>query len=108
MYDHERSLVKEMQNRPFALIGVNSDQDLGKIRQTVKEKKLTWRSFQNSPEGSKSPISSEWNVQGWPTIVVLDENRKIHYSGHDGNKAIDLIKKMVADFEKKQGGSGTR
>ena len=105
MYDHERSLVKEMQNRPFALIGVNSDDNLEEIRRIVKEKHLIWRSFQNSPEGSKSAISSEWNVRGWPTIVVLDEERKIHYRGHDGNEAMKMIKKMVADLEEKRGGT---
>ncbi len=102
MYDHERSLVKEMQNRPFALIGVNSDEDLGKIRKIVKEKRLVWRSFQNSPEGAKSAISSEWAVEGWPTIVVLDETRRVHYRGHDGDKAMKMIKQMVMELEKKR------
>lgn len=99
MYDHERSLVNEMQNRPFALIGVNSDRDLEAIRRIVKEKKLNWRSFQNSPEGAKSPISAEWNVRGWPTLVVLDAQRKIHYRGHNGEQAIELVKKLVAELE---------
>ncbi len=105
MYDHERSLVEEMKNRPFALIGVNSDRDLSKIRTIVKEKRLNWRSFQNSPEGAKSKISAEWNVRGWPTIVVLDEERKVHYRGHDGNAAMKMIRTMVAELEKKSPGS---
>lgn len=103
MYDHERSLVNEMQNRPFALIGVNSDKDLEAIRRIVKEKNLNWRSFQNSPEGSKSSISSEWNVRGWPTLVVLDAERRIHYRGHNGEQAIELVKKLVAELEKSNG-----
>ena len=37
MYPHERSLVKQLADKPFALIGVNSDSDLEKIRETVKE-----------------------------------------------------------------------
>jgi len=104
MYDHERSLVKEMQNRPFALVGVNSDQSLADIRRIVKEKRLNWRSFQNRPKGSESPISAEWNVRGWPTIVILDAERKIHYRGHNGDQAIALAKKLVAEMENKPGG----
>lgn len=103
MYDHERSLVNEMQNRPFALIGVNSDRNLEEIRKIVKEKRLNWRSFQNQPEGAKTPISSEWNVRGWPTIVILDAERKIHYRGHNGDQAIALAKKLVAELEAKSG-----
>ena len=45
MYPHERSLVNEMKNRPFALIGVNSDKDLDKIREIVVDKNINWRSF---------------------------------------------------------------
>ena len=58
MYPHERSLVKQNADRPFALLGVNSDSDREVIKQTVIEKELTWRSFWNG--GSTSgPISTE-------------------------------------------------
>jgi len=100
MYPHERSLVKEMRGRPFALVGVNSDKELDKIRDIVVKKELTWRSFQNTPAGGVS-ISSEWNVSGWPTVYVLDAERRIHYVGHDGDAAIALVKELVADLEKK-------
>ncbi len=102
MYDHERSLVNAMKNRPFALIGVNSDDDLVKIRKIVKEKNLTWRSFQNQPTKSKPSISSTWFVRGWPTLVVLDENMKIHYRGHDSNLAFSMAKKLVAALENRK------
>ena len=32
MYPHERSLVKKLKDQPFALIGVNSDRDLEKLK----------------------------------------------------------------------------
>ena len=101
MYPHERSLVKEMKNRPFALIGVNSDRDLAKIRKTVVEKELLWRSFQNQPEGAKDSISERWAVRGWPTIVVLDSQMRIVYRGHQGDRAIEKAKKLVAELEAK-------
>ena len=101
MYPHERSLVNEMKGRPFALVGVNSDQELDKIREIVKKKNINWRSFQNQPEGSKSAISKAWAVQGWPTIVILDKEMRIRYRGHDGNLAIEKAKTLVAEIEKK-------
>jgi len=99
MYPHERSLVNEMKGRPFSLIGVNSDQDLGKIREIVKKKKLNWRSFQNQPKGAASAISQAWAVRGWPTIVVLDAAMKITYRGHDGDAAIKKVKELVTALE---------
>ena len=35
MYPHERSLVKRLANKPFALIGVNSDRDKKKLKEVV-------------------------------------------------------------------------
>ena len=72
MYPHERSLVKKLKDKPFALIGVNSDKDLDTLRKVRVEKELTWRSFWNGPEGTSGPISQAWDVMGWPTIYILD------------------------------------
>ena len=99
MYPHERSLVNEMKDRPFALVGVNSDQSLEKIRRVVVEKALNWRSFQNQPEGAAVSISSDWAVRGWPTIVVLDADMRIVYRGHNGTEAIAKAKQLVAALE---------
>ena len=72
MYPHERSLVKKLAEKPFALIGVNSDADKEKLRPRMKEENITWRSFWNGPKGTLGPISEAWDVMGWPTIYILD------------------------------------
>ena len=102
MYPHERSLVKQLADKPFVLIGVNSDKDLDKIRETAKEKELTWRSFQNKPDGQERAIADDWAVRGWPTIVVLDVDQSIRYRGHDGDAATEVVKELLAKITKKQ------
>ena len=72
MYPDERSLVAKHADKPFAIIGVNSDRDLEKLRPRLEEENITWRSFWNGPKGTSGPISKAWNVSGWPTIYVLD------------------------------------
>jgi len=99
MYPHERSLVKNMQGRPFALLGVNSDRDLDKIRKIVKEKELTWRSFWNGPEGTGGPISSLWNVTGWPTIYIIDHKGVIRDKNKRGEDLDEVLEKLVAEAE---------
>ena len=37
MYPHERSLVKRLENQPFALIGVNSDEDKEALKEVLEE-----------------------------------------------------------------------
>ena len=87
-----------MNGKPFALIGVNSD-DLPRAKKAVEENKLNWRSFQNEHEGREVSISSDWFVSGWPTIVVLDADMKVRYRGHDGHAASDVAKKLVEELE---------
>ncbi len=100
MYPHERSLVKRLENRPFALIGVNSDADKDKLKAAMEKENITWRSFWNGPAGTQGPISQAWHVRGWPTIYVLDGDGVIRYRdvrGDDMDRAVDkLLKELEA------------
>jgi len=99
MYPHERSLVKRLADKPFAIVGVNSDTDREGLKQTLKDEEITWRSFWNG--GSTSgPISSTWNVHGWPTIYVLDAEGKIRYRGVKGEKLDQAIDTLLAELER--------
>jgi hypothetical protein len=102
MYPHERSLVKKLADKPFALIGVNSDTDKEKLRKRMEEEQITWRSFWNGPEGTRGPISEAWNVQGWPTLYIIDHKGVIRhkYLGSPGDKVLDeAIDKLIAEAE---------
>lgn len=93
MYPHERSLVKRLADKPFALVGVNSDADRAALKGRLEEEEITWPSFWNG--GSTSgPISTAWNVQGWPTIYVLDAKGVIRFKNVRGeamDKAVDQL-----------------
>ncbi len=97
MYPHERSLVKQLAGKPFALIGVNSDSDRDEIKEIIKDKKLNWRSFWNG--GSTSgPISTKWNVSGWPTVYIIDTKGVIRYKGH-GQGIDPVIEKCLSEAD---------
>ena len=98
MFPHERSLVKQLSDKPFALIGVNSDPDLEKIQEVVKEKNLTWRSFWNGPKGTGGPISTKWGVSGWPTIYVLDSKGVIRYKNVRGDAMDRAVETLLAEM----------
>jgi|SRR5579883_1699285 len=103
MYPHERSLVKNLADKPFALVGVNSDPDLDKLKPVLKEEEITWRSFTNGPKGTRGPISTEWNVRGWPTLYLIDHKGIIRhkYLGSPGDAVLDkAIEKLVGEAEK--------
>ena len=71
MYPHERSLVKKMESKPFALVGVNSDASKEELKRIMEKEKITWRSFFDGG-GPGGPIATRWDVEQWPTLVLLD------------------------------------
>jgi len=97
MYPDERSLVEEMKNQPFALIGVNSDTDKAKLSPRLQEERITWRSFWNGPDGTRGPISQAWNVSGWPTTYVIDHRGVIRFKSHGGDELLDVVRQCVAE-----------
>jgi peroxiredoxin len=103
MIPHERSLVAKLADKPFALIGVNSDQDRDKLKSQLADEKITWRHFY---DGSTSgPIAKAWNVHGWPTTYVIDAEGIIRFRDlrdQEAEKAIEgLLEAMDKKAEKK-------
>ena len=105
MYPHERSLVEELKDKPFALIGVNSDRDMDKLKERIAEENITWRSFWCGEKGTRGPIPTAWNVRGWPTVYIIDHKGVIRWKGHGGPGMDETLHKYVAIAEAEQGGS---
>lgn len=99
MYPHERSLVKDYAERPFAIIGVNSDRDREKLQERIVEESITWRSFWNGGS-TLGPISTQWNVSGWPTIYVIDHTGKIRFKNVRGDALDAAIAELVEEAER--------
>jgi hypothetical protein len=98
MYPHERSLVKKMEGKAFVLIGVNSDMDKADLKKVLEKEHITWRSFWNG--GTGGPISTAWNVRGWPTLYLIDHKGIIRkkWLGGPREAALDeAIEKLVQE-----------
>src|SRR5262245_37945582 len=98
MYPHERSLVKRLEGKPFALLGVNSDKDREQLKEVLKKENITWRSFWNggSPAG---PIARAWRVHIWPTIFVIDARGVIRYRGVRGQALDEAVDTLLKELE---------
>jgi peroxiredoxin len=91
------------------LIGVNvNGYTPEKLKEVMDKEKLNWRSFadQRGEEG-QGPISGLFNLQGTPTLFVLDHKGVIRYRwfGSPGENKIDeainkLVKEAEADTKK--------
>jgi len=101
MYPHERSLVKRLEGKPFALLGINSDKDRDELKKVLEKEQITWRSFWNG--GSTSgPISKAWHVHAWPTIYVLDAQGVIRYRNVRGHQMDEAVDTLLKELEKQK------
>ena len=51
MIPHERSLVEKYKDRPFAIVGVNTDSSKDEYAKKAAEQKVTWRSAWTGSHG---------------------------------------------------------
>jgi hypothetical protein len=99
MYPHERSLVARMKGKPFALVGINSDDTREKARKAMAREKIAWRSFWDGGS-TEGPISTRWSVQGWPTTYLLDHKGVVRFRNIRGeplDEAVDQLLEEMAD-----------
>src|SRR3954471_10970890 len=94
MVPHERDLVKRMEGKPFALLGINADEtdNREKARKATRDERMSWPSFWDG--GFNGPIQVRYNVDHYPTIYVLDPRgviRHIDVRGEELDRAVDTL-----------------
>jgi thiol-disulfide isomerase/thioredoxin len=101
MYPQEQDLMHRFKNRPFALLGINCDDDRDAICQTVARKGLSWPSWWDSgPDGGR--IQRDWHIGGYPSIWVLDHKHFIRFKDVRGKELDDAVEKLVKEAEDEQ------
>ena len=90
--------MKTLEEKPFALIGVNTNtSEANKLKAIMDKEKLNWRSFV-----IQSAINATWNKPGTPMYYVLDPKGVIRFKwfGSPGAKAIDrAVEKLIEEAE---------
>ena len=86
-----------MADKPFALIGVNSDDVLDVARESVKKNDINWRSFWNGEDGTMGPIAVKWSVFSWPTVYLIDAKGIIRHKNLRGAELDEAIMKLMAE-----------
>jgi peroxiredoxin len=88
--------VKNMEKKPFALIGVNVvEHEPKELKEVMSKEKLNWRSL------ASRDISAKWNA-ATPTYYLIDHRGVIRnkWVGSPGPKAIDTaLEKLIQEAE---------
>jgi hypothetical protein len=76
-----KELVERLRDKPFRIVGINSDSDQERTTQWFPEQKISWRNVMDG--GRSGPVSRAWHVEAWPTFYLLDASGKIRYAGDE-------------------------
>jgi thiol-disulfide isomerase/thioredoxin len=98
MVPHERTLVNRFGGKPFALLGINGDQDRDAGKRAVREHQINWRSWWDAG-AKKEPISRTWNVRTWPTGYVIDHKGVIRYKNLRGKELEEAVERLLQEAE---------
>ena len=110
MYPHERSLVERLADKPFALLGVNSDSDRQELKKVQEKEQITWRSWWDGGS-TEGPIAHKWNVTAWPAIYVLDHKgviRFMHVREQTLDRAVETLLKELESEKAKASPDGNK
>jgi len=92
--------VKELAEKPFALIGVHGNgYEPKKLKEVMTKEKLNWRSFADN-----GAIFQKWSARGTPVYYVVDHQGVIRHKwlGYPGAKGIDTaLEKLIKEAEGK-------
>jgi peroxiredoxin len=65
--------VNKLAEKPFALIGVNGNNDAKKLKKIMEQEKLNWRSF-----ADQGAIAAKWNAST-PAYYLIDHHGVIRH-----------------------------
>lgn len=90
--------MKQLAEKPFALLGVHGNgYEPKKLKAVMEKEKLNWRSF-----ADRGVIFSKWSARSTPSYYVIDHKGVIRYKwlGYPGEKAIDAaLEKLIEQAE---------
>lgn len=95
----ERELIKRMRGKPFALIGVDGDDDRALAAEVMAKESMTWPSIWNG--GASGGIVEKFGVRSWPTLYLLDARGVIRYRNLNREILDKAVDKLVAEVEAK-------
>ena len=105
-YPYHRFAVELYEDYPVVFLGVNSDADPKVILESKARGDApayrTWWDGHSQPDAdvvaADGPIANAWNVRGWPSIFVLDQEGVIRHIDPRGGDLIATLDDMMSDI----------
>ena len=95
--------MKNLKDKPFALIGVHiGGLNAKQLKEVMDKQQITWRSFVDAGNAGAGPIATKWSLSATPTFYVIDHQGVIRHkwAGAPGAKVMDeALDKLIRAAE---------
>ena len=103
MYPQLRQVQARFSKDGFAILGVMVDQELADVKTEIKSGQITWPCVWDGPKG---PIANVYRVEEYPTVLLLDGERRIVGRGRQmEKKLVEYIDRLIANVTSAKGRS---
>lgn len=96
MYPERRDLVKSLEGRPFELISLMGDDNADTVAEAHASGDITrlttW-------DGKRGPIVLKWNINSWPTVLIIDDHGVVRSTVSSKVDRMSLIAELVKQAE---------
>jgi thiol-disulfide isomerase/thioredoxin len=101
MIPHERELVSKMSDKPFAMLGVNVDDEKSALNEFLSKEKMPWNHWY---DGSRGPLAKTFRVNAYPTLYLIDAKGVVRkkWIGSPGNEVLDKAVEELVEEAKKE------
>jgi thiol-disulfide isomerase/thioredoxin len=93
---YEKQLTKQFEDKPFVLLGVNSDIDKTALVKAQQQFGMTWPSFWDG----LGSINREWDIEFLPMLILIDERGIIRFNSKSIMDDIDSFKDLADKMER--------
>lgn len=87
--------INEKHSDKIKIIGIAYDEDEPKVRDFLNKNIYTWDNiFESRSKTTKNSIVKLYNIEVFPTYILMDKNQKIVYKGSNIDDLLKTIKKL--------------
>jgi hypothetical protein len=91
--------VQQFQNKPFVILGVNSD-SRGRLEKVLQRGDIQWPCFFDGGD-AYGPIATSWHARRWPTIHLIDHKGIIRYWNIRPSELDALLVPLLAEASRR-------
>jgi thiol-disulfide isomerase/thioredoxin len=98
-YPYQRLMLELYKDKPFTIVGINSDPKLEVAKKGKIDSHLPYRAFWdgNQAKNTEGPIAKAWGVTGWPAIYLLDQKGVIRFAGLRHEDLLKAVAQLMTE-----------